>query len=64
MSGWSRGIFEFSRLGGATPGRGCSIIWQEDYDERQFHSRGSMGESWGQELISDDRVYSVRVPRG
>ena len=42
----------------------CSIIWQEVFDDRHFFSCGSRENSWGQELINDDRVHSVRISRG
>ena len=64
MAGRSNGIFDYLGPADATLGHGCSIIWQEKSGERQSFSRGSTDESWGQELTSDDRVFSVRVPRG
>ena len=64
MAGRSNGIFDYLGPADATLGHGCSIIWQEDIDERHIFSRGSRVNSWGQELTSDDRVFSVRVPRG
>ncbi len=60
MSGASGG----DSSGDATLSQVCSIIWQEDYDERQYFSRGSRENSWGQELRNNDRAHSVRVPRG
>lgn len=56
--------FRFSGIGDATPGLGCSIIWQEDFYEQQYFSRSSGEISWGQELMTDDRVHSVRISRG
>ena len=64
MPGTNSGDFDKSGSGDATLCLGCSMIWQEDFDERQYFSRGSGEVSWGQELTTDDRVHSVRVPRG
>jgi len=57
---------DFGYLGNvdATLCRGCSIIWQEDFYEQQYFSRSSGEISWGQELMTDDRAHSVRIPRG
>lgn len=64
MSGESGGDFGLSGSDDATLFRVCSIIWQEDIEKRHFFPRSSRENSWGQELINNDRVHSVRVSRG
>ena len=64
MTAQKNGTVAFSRFGDETDSRVCSIIWQEVFYERQYFSRDSRENSRGQELRNNDRVYSVRVPRG
>jgi hypothetical protein len=64
MSGANNDDIGPSRRWDATLSRVCSMIRREDFDERHILPRSSRENSWGQELINNDRVHSVRVPRG
>ena len=64
MSNAGGGQFAPTGFGDATLPPWCSIIWQEDIDDRKIFSGGSKENPSGQELRNDDRVHSVRISRG